>query len=297
MKKTIIFISFIYALTVSCSDFLTQEPESSLSAGQVFSKAENIDPYVRGLYKQWRDAHRERAGIYVGTDEMQIGGVQARDKADLRGLETYGPTMNSTNELILKEWKNRYEVIAGAASLLEVLQPKEQTNDSILNALMAEACFLRAANYFELVHTWGAVPLIDFTQLERYGNKRQPLGEVYKFIEQDLLTAIKYLPDPAGGSYTDKSRASRCIAQALLGKLYLYASEESGFRDYEKAKEQFEAVYENPYHKGGATNYANIFDPALEEGIDQQREFIYAFRYKNSPGDNNECQCLGVHRN
>lgn len=290
MKKIVIFILTISILTTACSDFLTQGPESSMSASQVFSKAESIDPYVRGLYKLWRNAHRERAGIYIGTDEMHLGGVQARDKAALRGLETYGASMTSVNDEVLKEWKNRYEVIAGAASLLEVLQPKEATNDSILNVLMAEACFLRAANYFELVHTWGAVPLIDFLLLDVYGNKRQPVLEVYKFIERDLKTAIKYLPDPGDPNYMDRSRASKCIAQALLGKLYLYADEASGFRDYEKARDQFEAVYENSSHKDGAKSYANIFNPALEDGVDQRREFIYAFRFSNISGDNNECQ-------
>lgn len=291
MKKYIVILISVMCISTGCSDFLEQGPKSFMTAEQMFSKPENTNSYIKGLYKQWRDAHRERAGIYLGVDEMALGGVQARDKAELRALDTYSAALSSTNGNVLTQWTERYKVAAGAASVIQVLEPTEEANDSLSNSLLGEACFLRAANYFELVNVWGAVPLVDFNKQDLYGNKRQPVDVVYEFIEKDLKTAIKYLPDPANPNYTDKSRATKSVAQALLGKLYLYADINCSYRDYEKAAEQFKAVYENPYYGGtGASNYENIFDAYMEDGIDQQREFIYAFRFSNSAGDNNECQ-------
>lgn len=291
MKKYIMIVTTVLCVCTACSDFLDQGPQSSMTAGQMFSKPENTDSYIKGLYKQWRDAHRERAGIYVGVDEMALGGVQTRDNAELRALDTYGAGLSSSNKIVLDQWTNRYKVAAGAASVIQVLELTEETNDSLINSLLGEACFLRAANYFELVHMWGAVPLTDLNNQEQYGNKRQPVEVVYDFIKKDLEKAIKYLPDPSVPNYTDKSRATKCVAQAILGKLYLYADEGSSYRDYMKAAEQFKAVYENPYYGGtGASKYANIFDAYMEDDIDQQREFVYAFRFSNVAGDNNECQ-------
>lgn len=291
MKKYIaIFISALFVCT-ACSDFLDQGPKSSMTDKQMFSKPENTDSYIKGLYKQWRDTHRERAGIYLGVDEMALGGVQARDNATSRALDTYSAALSATNDIVLTQWTQRYKVAAGAASVIQVLEVTEESNDSISNSLLAEACFLRAVNFFELVQVWGPVPLADFNNQDQYGNRRQPIDVVYALIEKDLKTAIRYLPDPSDPNYTDKSRATKCIAQALLGKLYLYADSASPYRDYEKAAEQFKAVYENPFYGGtGASNYENIFDAYLEEGVDQQREFIYAFRFSNKKGDNNECQ-------
>ena len=288
-KNTIIlFITLL--LASSCSDFLDQDPQSSMTSTQVFSKTENIEPYILGLYTKWREVHKGRGGIYYGTDEAALGGVQARDNAERRGLDAYTDMMNSTNSIVLEEWTNRYTVIAGAAVAIQALKPREGEDDEI-NKLLAEACFLRAANYFELILTWGEVPLIDYDKIDEYGTAKQPLETIFPFIEEDFLTAIKYLPDPADPGYTDFRRATKPLAQALLGKLYLYVPESSGFRDYTKAKEQFQAVYDNPYYGGtGASDYENIFDVYQQGTADYNREMVYAFQFSNVRGDNSAAQ-------
>ena len=75
--KNINLVLFLLMLTfsmVSCSDdFLDQGPQSTMPSEQVFSKVENIDPYMLGLYNQWRSIHKGRGGIYYGTDEAALG--------------------------------------------------------------------------------------------------------------------------------------------------------------------------------------------------------------------------------
>ena len=194
--------------------------------------------------------------------------------------------MNSTNSIVLSEWTSRYNVIAGAAIAIKELKPREGESDDI-NKLLAEACFLRAANYFELALIWGGVPLIDYDLMGQYGTARQPLNILYPFIISDFEMAIKYLPEPGDASYTDHRRATKPLAQALLGKLYLYAPENSGLRDYAKALDLFKAVYENSYYNGvGATDYANIFDVDQQATADYNHEMVYAFQFSNVRNDN-----------
>jgi len=289
-KIFIVIISILMLATVSCTDFLVQDPQSSMTSSQVFDKVENIDPYILGLYKQWREVHKGRGGIYYGTDEASLGGVQARDNSERRALDSYNVLLNSSNGIVLYEWTNRYKVIAGAAIAIQALKPREGESDEI-NKLLAEASLLRAANYFELVMTWGSVPLIDYDKIDEYGTARQPLSLLFPFIEEDLNTAIKYLPEPNDPSYTNLARATKPLAQALLGKLYLYAPENSGFRDYEKAKVQFEAIYNNPYFGGtGASTYENILDVYQQGTPDYNKEMIYAFQFSNVRNDNSGAQ-------
>jgi starch-binding outer membrane protein, SusD/RagB family len=291
--KNINIVLFLLILTfsmVSCSDFLDEGPQSTMTSEQVFSKVENIDPYMLGLYNQWRGIHKGRGGIYYGTDEAALGGVQARDNAERYGLDAYTGMMNSTNSIVLSEWTSRYNVIAAAAIAIKELKPREGESDEI-NKLLAEACFLRAVNYFELVMTWGGVPLIDYDKMEQYGTARQTLDVLYPFIISDFELAIKYLPDPSDASYTDHRRATKPLAQALLGKLYLYAPENSGLRDYAKAEELFKAVYENPYYGGtGALDFANIFDVYQQGSTDYNHEIVYAFQFSNVRNDNSGAQ-------
>lgn len=286
MNKNKIFIGILVAVlslfNASCSKFLEVDPESKIQDDAIFDNEENLNAYLLGLYKDWRDAHKNRIEMYIGTDEANVGGIQWRDNNNRKGLDTYLDGMNSTNGGILDVWKNRFQVVSRASAAISVIEPNEGTNDATFNLRLGEACFLRAVNNFELVQMFGPIPLTGAD----LGGKRQPLSVVYGFIERDLLKAIQYLPDPADPNYTDLRRATRAIAQAMLGKLYLYAPESSGFRDYTKAAAQFEAVYKNPFFGGtGATNYSTIYDAHQQNSADYKKEMVYAFQFSNVSGD------------
>ena len=289
--KTKLLIAILAGITCvfsACKDFLDVVPESKIPDAAVFQNSANLNAYMLGLYKTWRDGHTDRITMYSGTDEANIGGNQWRDNNERRGLDVYQEGMNSTNGAILGVWRNRYEVASRAASAIAALEPTEASNSAEFNLRLAEACFLRAVNNFELVQMFGPIPLTDYARTEEYGGKRQPLDVVYTSIERDLLKAIQYLPDPADPAYTDRRRATKALAQALLGKVYLYAPEQSGFRNYSKAAEQFEDVYSNPYFGGtGATAFSTIFDVTKENTPEYNREMVYAFQYSNVRGDNN----------
>jgi hypothetical protein len=104
---------------------------------------------------------------------------------------------------------------------------------------------------------------------------------VYASIVADLELAIQYLP----ATQSDTRRATKTAAQALLGKVYLYAPEESGARDYAKAKEQFEAVIASGKHSLAA-NYEDLWDPSKPN----LPESVFSFQFNNVWPDNNQIQ-------
>ena len=271
----------------SCSKFLDVETESHVVDKDIISDKRNLNAYILELYKNWRDAHKDRVTMYMGTDEAVLGGVQWRDNNDRRGIENYLDGMNSTNGAILNTYKNRFLVAQRAADIIGLLVPEEASNDAETNRYLAELCILRAINHFELTQLFGEIPLAD--ELQNLG-ARQSLETVYKHIEADLTLAAKYLPEP-GDSDLDPRRATTALAQAMLGKLYLYAPEASGMRSYEKAAEQFKLIYENPYFGGkGASDFSSLFDVSKQGSADYKQEIIYAFQFNNVSGDNNSIQ-------
>lgn len=261
----------------SCSKFLDVEPESKIPGDKVFSDVSTTNAYVLGLYDNWRESHKARVDPYLGTDETNSGGFQ-HDDYERRGLDEYSEGMNSTNGKIRSIWTSRYQIVSRAAPLISELKKTESANSAELNKLLGEACLLRAVNNWELTLYFGEIPVIDHDNLD-YGGFRQPLDVVYANMESDLLIAEKYLPDP--GEITDPRRVSKALAQAMLGKVFLYAPAGSGLRDYGKAATYFKKVIDNPYFGNtGASNFPVIFDAYSEASADYRREIVYAWQYK-----------------
>ncbi|MFV0468603.1 MAG: RagB/SusD family nutrient uptake outer membrane protein [Dysgonomonas sp.] len=297
MKKlNILFKILVLSGTIifnySCSDFLDVELESKTSIDMILEDSKMTDSYMIGIYRDWRECHKPRSDYYLGTDEAKLGGVQYRDNQDRRGIEMYSNELGTTNGVALNLWNTRYQIVSAATIAIEGLRKKGDLSPS-MERYLGEACALRASAYFELVQHFGEIPMNNAEVIAEHGSKRQSLELVYSKIAEDFTTAIQYLPDPSDTTFTDKTRFSKTYAQAMLGKAYLYAQEESGFRSYEKAKEQFKAVYENAfYNRTGASQYNVIFDEtgASDGSADYEREMIYAFRFSNVRNDNSGAQ-------
>ncbi|RAV28040.1 RagB/SusD family nutrient uptake outer membrane protein [Sinomicrobium soli] len=255
---------------VSCSDFLDEQPETKLIEEEVFGDEEKLTLMISGLYTQWRETRQDRSMLYLslGTDEVKQGGQQILENSDQAALDKYNGALSAPNTTVTGEWSKRAKIIAPAAKGV-FYAPNDK--------LKAEAAFLRAAVNFELVQFWGPIPIVDVEDM-KYG--RQPITAVYPFIIRDLEFAAEHLP----ATQEDKKMPAKGAAQALLGKIYMYAPEDSGVRDYQKAMEYFDMVIPN-YTL--IPNYADLFNTTLDQN---SSEVIYAFQFRNQDNDNNMVQ-------
>jgi hypothetical protein len=275
-------IACLMMVCASCEDFLTQDPKTALTQDEVFADLDNIEPLILGLYTSWRNTKKDRGGFMfsLGTDESQQGAYQVRTEAGQAGLDRYNSFLAPSNTALAQQWQSRWPVISAAAQSIYSLQANQQDPDR-KNRLMGEASFIRGALNFEISMYWGEIPIIDIEKLSEYGTARQPLPLVYESIIADLQRAIEFLPV----TQTDKRRATVNAAKALLGKVYLYAPEASGFRDYAKARDLFEEVIESGMHSLTA-NYADLWNPNVPE----TSESIFSFQFNNTYPDNNQIQ-------
>jgi hypothetical protein len=266
----------------SCSDFLVEEPQTAFTQEQAFKDLNNIDLVVGGLFNSWRNTKKDRGGFVftLGTDEAQQGAYQVRSDADQAGLDRYNGFLAPSNAALTRQWDDRWPIITAASTAISALSTNQQ-DATRRNKLLGEASFIRAALNFELTQYWGRIPVIDLENLIEIGSGRQPLATVYGYIIDDLKKAVQFLPD----AQSDPRRASKTAAQALLGKVYLYAPEESGFRNYELAKEQFLAVINSGKHSL-VPAYADLWDPLKPNPT----ESIFAFQFNNIQPDNNQIQ-------
>ena len=85
----------------------------------------------------------------------------------------------------------------------------------------AEARFIRALTYFNIVRLWGDAPIIlrVISVEESLEIGRSPAHEVYEAIEEDLQFAASNLPSSYAAQ--EFGRATSGAAKTLLGKVYL----------------------------------------------------------------------------
>lgn len=292
MKKiNIILIAsgmILSALFSSCTDFLTQEPQTALSTEQIFADIENIQPFLDGIYYKWRDTRVNRKGFFLilGTDEVQQGDYQVRSDAAQGGLDKYDGFYEAANTSIAEIWNVRWPVVVLASEALESLRDLEQNvskeDSARVQSFIGQASFYRACVLFELAQYWGELPIPEVSGKKITLSGRKPLAEVYEMIETDLLKAEKCLSEKASANI----RVSRTWAvKAMLAKMYMSAQTSSGYRDYGKAQTLLEEIKT----KGGYSllpNYADLWDG--EKNAD--KESLYTFYFNNVWPDTNELQ-------
>ena len=292
MKKYIIIL-FCFAVSgiilSSCSDFLEENPQTSLSTEQVFADKNNIQAYLDGVYYKWRDTRINRKAFFtlLGTDEIQQGEYQVKTDPTQAGLDKYDGFYEANSTVVAEAWNVRWPAVVlsseALASLNKMISQASKEDSLELKSYIGQASFYRASVLFELVRYWGEIPIaeIEGTKINLTG--RKPMDVVYKVIEDDLKIAGEYLLDRAN---TKNVRIPTAwAAKAMLAKVYMSAQEESGFRNFGKAK----TLLEDIQLRGGFTLVNNYADLWTGEG-DVSSEVIYSFSFNNVWPDANELQ-------
>src|SRR5574344_1533444 len=95
--------------------------------------------------------------------------------------------VGQSNGTISNFWQYRYKGILRCNIAIERIPEANIADANKKERLIAEAKFLRAYFYFELVKNFGGVPIIDGFLLpeEVEGIQRSSVEDVYKLIEQD----------------------------------------------------------------------------------------------------------------
>ncbi|MCE1198488.1 MAG: RagB/SusD family nutrient uptake outer membrane protein [Marinilabiliales bacterium] len=224
MKKIFYSIALVFALSVSCSDDLNQIP---ISQGTTLTFYQSPSDFVQGLNAVYSDlrAYPDRLLNLSEIRSDNIYGVSDLGVRDWDPINSFQKAI-AGNTYIEEAWSTDYNGIFRANTVLEQIK----LNGSLINSttlatrMEAEARFLRAFFYFDLVRYFGKVPLIDHTVVATEANTigRSSVTDVYKLIISDLQSAISNLP----ASYTgvDVGRATKYAAEGLLALVYMTRS-------------------------------------------------------------------------
>lgn len=218
---------FILGLA-SCSDFLNQPIKGQQDLNNYFSNEDECKRQITGCYQSiffddWWQIQKFYVCGDMCTDDEWMGNT-TQDPGEYRDLAHYtGNTINGGN-CAQNFWQYRYKGILRCNIAIQRI-PEVHFNDSTLrDRYIAEAKFIRAFEYFDLVKNFGGVPLVLGLKMpsEIRGITRATKEETYAQIEKDLQEAIPKLPKRSEYSSEDLGRATSGAAKGLLAKVYLY---------------------------------------------------------------------------
>lgn len=275
MKK-ILYLLISLLATTSCKEFLQEDPASLMVDNSFYKTEADADAAIVAVYDGLNDQSSIfYRGIYLlaelPTDNAECG--QGVANANIFALKnfTYGPV----NDRIYVLYTAVYKTIASANVAIDKI-PAIPFADAKKNRLVAEARFVRALLYFNMVRLFGDVPLVlnQVTSLDEVNTPRTPAAKVYEQIIADLEFAEQNLD--ATNASGNQGRATKAAASGLLAKVYLT------LKDYPKARDKAKLVLDDAQF-GLLESYFDIFTPQNRFN----KELIFAIQNKGNTGTSN----------
>ena len=222
MKKIAIIalgIASVTLLASSCNKILEEQPRTKYTP-DYFTTPQGVEGGVTALYAQLRNLYGNAYyynSLTTGTDEATWG--QSADgnfhDADHDGSGTLNANTSRSDVL----WSQAFTNINTANGIIENAEAMD-----LDKAMIAETRFMRAFNYFQLVQTFGGVPLdlgageLKFNTTTNRTSTRNTVPEVYsKVIFPDFKTALADLPVKPRLTGT----VTQNVARLFLAKAYL----------------------------------------------------------------------------
>jgi len=204
-----IWISLLLALTMilgSCSkDFLNTRPVGRVLEVNYYQTEEQAFEALVSIYDvlQWNDQYGFTMFRFlqnVASDDTYAGGSDASDQPSWVAYNNFTLTPNLGPQRGF--WRKGYKGIYRANLFLEKIDEIEDASEAFRTRTKAEAKFLRAKFYFDLVRLFGNIPLIDHTlgASEYYTVEQVGPDQIYPFIVSDLEAAIADLPGSVGSN-------------------------------------------------------------------------------------------------
>lgn len=244
----------------SCDDFLEVKPLDSRTIEYFYKTPKELQQALMGVYNGLLPVSTYNLLLSdVRSDDTWLG-ISSENEANYQALSNYRKYISSLSTLEAA-WTDYYEIISRANTFLEKIDkvtfPENEAGVNVKETFIAEARFLRAFAYFDLVRYFGRIPMVTKTQSVSEASTT-PQSEAKDIYEQviipDLQYAVEHMDSLAYNYVGEESaagRANKIAAEALLGRVYWTMA---GFplndgSKVEPAKEHLKAVL----------NYAGAF--------------------------------------
>ena len=262
-------------LMVACTDDFVDVESFDETTESFFNSEQDYQDALIAAYDLLQSTYLNVMLGEIASNNTLAGGESATDTPGIQEIDNM--THTAVNAQLRNIWSWMFSGVNRANYILEF---QDKTDFPNKNVVLAEATFLRAYYYFELVKWFGDVPL-SVDQRLLFGDQdvveRTPKAEVYAQIELDLIFAAANLPV----TQAQTGRVTKGAAQALLGKAFLYQDK------FEEAATVLEELIASGTYDL-VTDYGTLFENDNENNI----ESVFEVQYTDEEGAGFGClQC------
>ena len=293
MKKLALILSISFGI-VSCHDDLDQVPTDpdSFTEENVFINAEEAKGALAKLYSSLALTGQNGPAGQPDIADIDEGFSQfTRMLFNLNELTTdhavvgwgdpglpdlHGMYWSSSNDFTEAMYNRLAQEVSFCNSFIS---NAANLSDAVVPTFVAEARFLRAFAYFNLMDLYSKVPLT--TEISTDLPQQSSRTELFNFVETELLAIIDNLLPSGSNEY---GRVDQVAAWALLSKLYLNAEVWTGTSRYEDCVNYSNEVINSTYNintndaNGNGTAYDELF-LADNDTNGAQSEFIFTANF------------------
>lgn len=278
MKLSFKYIALLLILGLSsinftaCKKQLEEEPLGRYKLDDL--NKEKIEALIIGAYEP---LSRSRGRLWESSLQRLIEIMGEFAVPPVGALENYTrynfePLRNDGQN----PWITFYDCIGRANLAIKIIDNDQKLTAAVKDPFRAEALFVRAICYYNLVRLWGPVPL-RLKPILNSDDTALPLSDeatIYKQIIEDLQVCEQKLPDKVAESKA--GRATAGAAKVFLADVHLT------LKDFAKAREKAKEVIDNRAKYGYALvpSLATLYSPTLPTNSEE----VFAIKFSQQVG-------------
>lgn len=220
MRNSNLFIILIMCagIAAACSEnFLSTQPLTEVTEETFFRTQEDMEMALVGAYNSMIRTTNTVALNPTRWDDIAHPGM-GLDGINQRVMQTFDLTISNESNLYNGDWENAYTAIYRVNKLLQKLDEAEfeWDNPQRRNQIEAEARFIRAHSYYNLVRYFERVVLI--TEPTDENLPQSDPDATYSLIADDLLFSAENAPS----EITSRGKVTNWAAKSLIARVYLF---------------------------------------------------------------------------
>ena len=278
------------AMLSSCSDFLTEDASGQLTVESFFKTSDDLDMAVNALYFNVAQAWSNSNPTIPACQGDDMTSTTGSNKSAYLSADAYQEP--SDYKGINQLWLWQYNVIQAANPIIDNAE-KVSTSQENINIALGNAYFWRAYAYFQLVRTFGPLPLNLHNESDNNSTPLSSVEEVYNLIVSDLTKAeacnlpVSYSGRKLGFKDETNLWISEQAVKSMLTAVYMnMAGYPMNKTEYyktaaDKAKEVVDGVKSGKYPQALEPEWKDVYS----YGKNFSKEQIVTISYIAIPGN------------
>ncbi|MDE5551654.1 MAG: RagB/SusD family nutrient uptake outer membrane protein, partial [Muribaculaceae bacterium] len=278
------------ALLSSCTDFLKEDASGQLTVESFFKTSEDLDMSVNALYYNVARAWCNSNPTIPACQGDDMTSTTGSNKSAYLSADAYQEP--SDYKGINNLWQWQYNVIQAANPIIDNAE-KVATSEENINIALGNAYFWRAYAYFQLVRTFGPLPLNLHNEGDNNATPLSSVEDVYKLIVDDLTKAeacnlpVSYKGRKLGYQGETNLWISEQAVKSMMTAVYMniagYPLNKTEYYKMAaaKAKEVIDGFNSGKYPQGLEPEWKNVYS----YGSNFSKEMIVAISYIATPGN------------